>query len=271
MSVVRADQTRDERSREEPPRAEGVVGRRVHPSLRVVETRHTPAGMGLRARAKSMARAPKVRGPSARPSLRLAGREVRFTAHSRRERVSDLVDPWRDRRDRRWSDLRRRSGHARHRPGGVRLAQEGRRWAVPRAARRACGRARLRRRRDRAGRRCGAGHPSGRGSPHRGGRRVRGPGCARRRRRAQAARHHGHRDHRVVGQDVDEGHPRPGARRPRPDDRPARLVQQRAGPPVHGAARRHRHPLPHPGDERPRHRVTSRSWPASRHRGSASC
>ena len=67
------------------------------------------------------------------------------------------------------------------------------------------------------------------------------------------------RRHRLVRQDVDQGPDRAAARAARPDGRAARVVQQRAGPPLDGAARRRGDPAPGAGAVRARARAHRRT------------
>ena len=143
--------------------------------------------------------------------------------------------------DRRRPAARRRPGDRRHRQRRVRLARGHARRAVPRARRRARRRARLRRARpSRAGAVASLVTRPVDGAGDRGRRRLAALAALAARGAAPAARRHRRRRHRLVGQDVDQGPARAAARPARADGRPARLVQQRARPPVHGAAGRRR-------------------------------
>ena len=89
--------------------------------------------------------------------------------------------------------------------------------------------------------------------------------------RAGRGRADDRRRHRVVGQDVDQGPARRGARAARRGGRAARLVQQRARPPVDGAAGRRRTPTTWCWRCRRATRATSRRWRRSPRRRSRSC
>ena len=73
-------------------------------------------------------------------------------------------------------------------------------------------------------------------------------------------------DHRVVGQDLDQGPHRPAGRAARPRRRPRGLLQQRDRPAADRAARRRVDPVPGPRDVRPGSRAHRR---ALRHRAAA--
>ena len=82
---------------------------------------------------------------------------------------------------------------------------------------------------------------------------------------------HGRRGHRQLRQDLDQGPARRRPRPARPDRRPARVVQQRAGAALDGAAGRRDHPPPRAGAVRARARDTSPRCAGSRSRGSGWC
>ncbi len=189
--------------------------------------------------------------------------------------ANDPSDRCADRRDRRRRTGRHlaqgRRGAARHRDRRVRLSQSHIRRVVLGAAR-----GPLRRARPRGlggGRRGGrgAGRPAGGGAgdcgPARRAARRRTGRCSRARRRRVRCRRVGRagqtgrgggrragsrrvddrRDHRLVGQDIDERPAGRGARTARRGGGTARVVQQRAGPPVDRPARHRQHRLFDPG------------------------